>query len=72
MDLIFLTFIEVWTQWVPRKFNVTPESFAWDPFRLYFDECQENEIHLLYLYFIFTSFLFIMCGFAVNLVKQAP
>ena len=24
-------------------------NFAWDPLRLYFDECQKNEIHLLYL-----------------------
>ena len=25
-----------------------------------FDECQKNEIHLLYLHFVFTSFLFII------------
>ena len=33
-------------------------NFAWNPLRLYFDECQKNEIHLLYLHFIFSSFLF--------------
>ena len=26
-------------------------NFAWDPLRSYFDECQKNEIYLLYLHF---------------------
>ena len=34
--------------------------FAQDPLRSYFDEQQKNEIHFLYLYFVFTSFLFII------------
>ena len=49
------TFIEVWTQCASCK--VTPEerhvNFAQDILRLYFDECQKNEDHLLYLHFFF-------------------
>ena len=44
--------------------KVTPAGhhaiFARDPLRSYFDECQKNEIHLLYLHFVFTSILFII------------
>ena len=44
-------FIEVWTQYVPCKVNVTPilgvTYFARDPLRSYFDEPQKNEIHFL-------------------------
>ena len=40
-------------------------NFARDPLRSYFHEPQKNEIHLLYLHFIFTSFLFIICGILV-------
>ena len=36
-------------------------NFAHDPLQSYFDECQKNEIYLLYLHFIVTSFLFISC-----------
>ena len=38
-----------------------PSNFARDPLRSYFDEPQKNEIHLLYLHYFFTSFLFIIC-----------
>ena len=31
-------------------------NFAQEPLCSYFDECPIKEIHLLYLYFIFTSF----------------
>ena len=34
--------------------------FAWKPLRSYFDECQKNEIHLLYSYCIFVSFFIII------------
>ena len=34
--------------------------FAWDPLCSYFHEPQKNEIHLLYLHFVFTSFLSII------------
>ena len=56
----FLRFIDVWTQWVPCKVNVTPwiptkltwrrsgvTYFARDPLRSYFDEPQKNEIYFL-------------------------
>ena len=33
-------------------------NFAQDPLRAYFSEFQKNEIQLLNLHFIFTSFLF--------------
>ena len=38
-----------------------PVNFVWYPLHSYFDECQKNEINLLYLHFGFTSFLFIIC-----------
>ena len=59
--------MEVWTQGVPCKVNMTPApwrhvNFARDPLRSYFHEPQKNEIHHLYLYFVFfTSFLTIIC-----------
>ena len=56
--------MEVWTQRVTCKVS-EPEgrhfNFTRDPLRLYFHEPQKNEIHLLYLHFVFTSFLFIIC-----------
>ena len=30
-----------------------------------------NEIHLLYLHFIFTSFLFIICGIWVEILEMS-
>ena len=39
--------MEVWTQRVPCKVNVTLEYFARDPLRLYFHEPQKNEIYFL-------------------------
>ena len=36
-------------------------NFAWDLLHSYYGECQKNEIHLLYLHCVFTSFLFIIC-----------
>ena len=38
------------------------------PLRSYFDEQQKNEIHLLYLYFVFTSFLFNTCEVSVKIL----
>ena len=36
MNFIFLTFMEVWTQWVPYKVNMRPEIyFACDLLRSY-------------------------------------
>ena len=40
-------------------------NFARDPLHSYFYEPQKNEIHLLYLYFVFTSFLFIIYGILI-------
>ena len=40
-------------------------NFGRDPLRLYFDEPQKNEIHLLYLHFVFPSLLFIICDFFI-------
>ena len=34
-----------------------PVKFAWDPLLSYFREPMKNEIHVLYLHFVFTSFL---------------
>ena len=50
----------VQSKWRPRH-----DNFAWDPLRSYFHEPQKNEIHLLYLHFVFTSFLFIICGILI-------
>ena len=36
-------------------------DFARDPLRSYFHEPQKNEIHLWYLYFVFTFFSTIIC-----------
>ena len=41
--------------------RVKEVNFARDLLRSYFDECQKNEIHLLYLLFVFTSFFLIIC-----------
>ena len=40
-------------------------NFAWSPLRSYFYEPQKNEFHLLYLHFVFTSYLFIICGILI-------
>ena len=42
-------------------------NFARNLLRSYlkFHEPQKNEIHLLYLHFVFTSFLFIICGILI-------
>ena len=40
-------------------------NFARDLLRSYFHDPQKNEIHLLYLHFVFTSFLFIICGILI-------
>ena len=56
-NFIFLRFMEVWTQQIICKV-----SDAWrDPLHSYFHEPQKNEIHLLYLHFVFTLFLLIIC-----------
>ena len=36
-------------------------DFVRDPLRSYFDEYHKTEIHLLYLHFIVTAFLLIIC-----------
>ena len=46
MNFIFQRFIEVWTQRVSCKVNVTP-FFAREPLHSYFDEPQKNEIYFL-------------------------
>ena len=60
-----MRFMEVWTQRFTWKVS-GPEgghvNFARDPLRSYFHEPQKNKIHLLYLHFVFTSFLFNICG----------
>ena len=35
--------------------------FARNPLRSYFHEPQKNEIHLLYLHYVLSSILFIIC-----------
>ena len=45
-------------------------NFARDPLRSYFDEPQKNEIHLLYLHFIFPSFLFIICEVFIKILQN--
>ena len=63
--------------YVQRK--CTPEgrhvNFARDPLRSYFHDPQKNEIHLLYLYFVFATLLFsissaecysVICPFSEN------
>ena len=59
INLIFLSFIDVWTWWI--LCNVSDAwgrhvTVAWDPLRSYFDECQKNEI-----IFCFYIVLFIIC-----------
>ena len=44
-------------------------NFAQGPLRSYFDEQQKNEIHLKYLYFVFTSFLFIICDIFILMLQ---
>ena len=36
-------------------------NFAQVPLRSYVNECQKKEIYFLYLHFVFTLFLFIIC-----------
>ena len=65
--------MEVWKQRVTCKVSEARRdplrsyfrrhiNFARDPLLSYFHEPQKNETHLLYLQFVFTSFLFIICG----------
>ena len=72
INFIFLRFIKVWMQWITCKVSDSWRShakwllkgitdFTCDLFHSYFDEPQKNEIHLLYLHFVFTSFLLIIC-----------
>ena len=60
--------MEVWMQRVTCKFG-RHDNFARDPLRSYFHEPQKNEIHLLYLHFVFTSFLFIICGILIYILQ---
>ena len=46
-------------------------NFARDPLRSYFHEPPKKEIHLLYLYFVFTSFLLIFCGILVEILEMS-
>ena len=62
--------MEVWTQQVTCKVS-DDLNFARDPLRSYFHEPQKNEIHLLYLHFVFTSFLFIICGIWVKILEMS-
>ena len=45
----------------PVRSKRDTRNFALDPLRSYFQEPQKNEIHLLYLHSVLTSFLFIIC-----------
>ena len=56
--------MEVWMQQVTCKVSDAQResiNFARDLLGSYFHD-QKNEIHLLYLHFVFTSILFIICG----------
>ena len=55
----------VWTQRVKLSKLSDDLNFARNPLRSYFHEPQKKEIDLLYLHFVFTSFLFIFCGILV-------
>ena len=44
-------------------------NFARDPLRSYFHEPQKSEIHLLYLHFVFTSFLFTICEIFISILQ---
>ena len=60
------------TQWMDRvqsKWKGRHVNFAWKQLRSYLDECKKNEIHVLYLYFIFHIFYF--CSLTVSLVNNA-
>ena len=45
---------------------MTPVNFARDPLHSYFNEPQKNEIHPLYLLFVFRSFVFIICDVMIK------
>ena len=45
--------------------HVKHVNFACDPLRSYFHEPLKNEIHILYLHFVFTSFWFIISGILI-------
>ena len=64
-----MKFMEIWTQRVKCKVSDARRASRYlgrDPLRSYFHEPQKNEIHLLCLHFVFTSFFFffffITCG----------
>ena len=58
---------QVQSKWQPKGVMLTLQG---DPLRSYFHEPQKNEIHLLYLHFVFTLFLFNICGiFYLNLAN---
>ena len=46
-------------------------NFARDLLHSYFDEPQKNEIHLLYLHFVFTSFLYVICAVWIKILKKS-
>ena len=50
--------------------HVRHVNSARDPLRSYFHEPLKNEIHLLYLYFVFTSFFF-FCSLFVNVLSKS-
>ena len=41
-----------------------------NPLRSYFGESQKNEIQLLYLHFVFTSILFIICEVFIEILQN--
>ena len=52
----------VQSKWLP--------SFAQGPLRSpYFDEQQKHIIHFQYLYFVFTSFLIIICNILILILQ---
>ena len=63
--------MEVWTQRVTCIVSDvwTHVNFALDRLRPNFHEPQKNEIHLLYLHFVFTLFLLIICEIFILILQ---
>ena len=55
------------SKWHPKGFTF---NFAQDPLHSYFDQPHKNEIHLLYLHFVFTLFLFIICEVFIKILRN--
>ena len=63
--------MEVWTQLVKCKVSDTQHvNCARDLLRSWFHEPQKDGIHLLYLNFVFTSFLFSICEVLIKWMQN--